>query len=396
MDNNNVNNNDKNDDVHLTNGNNNGSSNGNGTVNGYKLPSKVAILYTDAKRDYFPTEALYITEKDAPAEASIIASYVEKLGIECKTFPGDQNLIENLKEYKPEMVFNLVYSVKGSDYSAGTVPAILDFLEIPYTGADFFGFAFNADKFLVKQVLQRAGVPVPTYQLFNTPNDPIDYNLKFPLISKLNEVHCGVEITRDSISENEKHLRERLRYLISTYKQPVVVEEFIAGREVTAILLEGMHKKVYFGEKVFQDKEQKYNFTTFEDQWMEDTTAKFTYEKYEDPVLREYVKKAFVAARMFDYAKFDIRIDYSGRYYFIDANCNPAFGPRVMMVAISSILHLYGISFYEILRRVIINTLYENSGDYKQTLPSEEVDGENSDETALVVHPDYKETSPTN
>ena len=343
-----------------------GNSNGNGGNNGtgYKLPQKVAVLYTDAKREYFPTEALYITEQDAEKEANIITSYIEKLGIECRALPADLNLIDNLKEFKPEMVFNLVYSVKGSDYSAATVPAILDFLEIPYTGADFFGYAFNTDKFLVKEVLQRAGIPVPHYQLFTTPNDPIDYNLRFPLISKLNEVHCGVEITKDSISENEKHLRERLKYLITTYKQPVVVEEFIAGREVTAILLEGLNKKVYLGEKMFFNPDEKYNFVTFEEQLLgESNAATFKYEKFDDPVIREYVKRAFDATRMYDYAKFDIRIDQSGRYYFIDANCNPAFGPKIMDVALSSILSIYGISFYEILRRLINNTLYGSQPD---------------------------------
>ena len=341
-------------DTTVSNGN---GSNGNGNGASYKLPEKVAILYTDAKPEYFPTEALYTTEKDAEKEAGIIASYVEKLGIQCKTIPADQNLISNILEFKPEMVFNLVYSVKGSDYVAATVPAILDYLDIPYTGADFFGFAFNTDKFLVKEVLQRAGVPVPHYQLFTTPNDIIDYNLRFPLISKLNEIHCGVEITKDSISENEKHLRERLKYLISTYKQPVLVEEFIAGREVTAILLEGVNKKVYFGEKIFNQPDQKYNYVTFEEQWL-GTTDSYRYEKYEDPILREYVKKAFDVTRMYDYAKFDVRVDQSGRYYFIDANCNPAFGPKIMQVALSSIMSMYGISFNEILRRLIINTLY--------------------------------------
>ena len=100
----------------------NTNGNGNGNGNTYKLPEKVAILYTDAKPEYFPTEALYTTEKDAEKEAGIIASYVEKLGIQCKTIPTDQNLISNILEFKPEMVFNLVYSVKGSDYVAATVP----------------------------------------------------------------------------------------------------------------------------------------------------------------------------------------------------------------------------------------------------------------------------------
>ena len=60
---------------------------------------------------------------------------------------------------------------------------------------------------------------------------------------------------------------------------------------------------------------------------------------------------------MADYAKFDVRVDKSGRYFFIDANCNPAFGPVELECAIADILVMYGISFAEILRRLFLNTM---------------------------------------
>ena len=182
------------------------------------------------------------------------------------------------------------------------------------------------------KLLQQNGIPVPNYQLINAPGDTIDPTLRFPLISKLNAIHGAVEITRDAISENEKHLRDRLRFLIQTYKQPVLVEEFIAGREITAILLEGMNRKVYLAEKVFLNQDEEYIYTTFEDQWLLRGDTVFRYSKYDDPILKEYVKKAFDVTKMYDYGKFDIRLDQSGRYFFIDSNCNPAFGPRNWML----------------------------------------------------------------
>ena len=60
---------------------------------------------------------------------------------------------------------------------------------------------------------------------------------------------------------------------------------------------------------------------------------------------------------MTDYGKFDVRVDASNRYFFIDSNTNPAFGPKELNVGISLVLDLYGIGFNEILRRLIINTL---------------------------------------
>ncbi|KKU09479.1 MAG: hypothetical protein UX14_C0045G0011 [Parcubacteria group bacterium GW2011_GWF1_45_5] len=65
---------------------------------------------------------------------------------------------------------------------------------------------------------------------------------------------------------------------------------------------------------------------------------------------------------MSDYGKFDIRIDQSGRYYFIDSNSNPAFGPKELDIAIANILGLYNISFPEILKRLLLNTMRDATG----------------------------------
>jgi D-alanine-D-alanine ligase len=339
--------------------------------NDYELPQKIGIIYSDVHREYFPTEAQYITEKDADEDARLIGSYLETLGVNVLLYPGNALLPAHLRKDKPEMVINLVDSVKGDEALASAIPGVLELLDIPYTGADILGLSLDTNKFLIKKLLEQNGVPIPHYQLFNTPGDYLDPTLRYPLITKLNAIHGAVEITRDAISENEKHLRERLRYLIQTYKQPVLAEEFIVGREITAILLEGMNKKVYLAEKIFMDTSDKYTFTTFEDQWFLPGEAVHQYQKYEDPILKEYIKKAFDVAKMYDYGKFDVRLDQSGRYFFIDTNCNPAFGPKELDVALSVILDLYGISFYEILKRLLLNTVRDSFGKDRLPFPAE-------------------------
>jgi len=281
-------------------------------------------------------------------------------------YPGDATLPGRLRHDRPSVVLNLVGSVKGNEYLASSIPGILELLDLPYTGAGILGEALCYNKFLVKKLLEQNGIPVPRYQLFNTALDQLDPTLRFPLISKLNEIHGAVEITKNAVSETEKHLRERVKFLIETYNQPVLVEEFIVGRELTAMLLEGLNKKVYVGEKVFPKKRQKdkYLFAAFEDQWEKDT---FHYQKYHDPLLRDYVKKAFEITDMADYAKFDIRLDSSGRYYFIDSNSNPAFGPKELDCALANILDLYDINFTEILKRLLLNTIRDSQG--KERLP---------------------------
>lgn len=338
--------------------------------NGFSLPNKVGIIYSDVKREYFPTYEQYLTEKDAFKDAKLISVYLNKLGVDVEIYSGNLDLPEKLKRHRPDVVINLVDSVKGNEYLSATIPALLELLEIPYTGAGILGMSLDHNKFLVKKLLQQNGIPVPHYQLFNTANDILDSSLRFPLISKLNEIHGSVEITEKAISENEKELRKRLNFLIKTYEQPVLVEEFIVGKEFTAILLQGLNKKVYLAEKIFSNKKGKYRIATFDDLWNpENEKDSVLYKKIFDPVLREYVKRVFEIVRMADYGKFDIRLDSSGRYFFLDINCNPAFGPKETYCALSQILDLYGVSFLEILKRLLLNTVRDSLG--KTLLPIE-------------------------
>lgn len=349
-------------------------TNGNGNTNQSALlydplPKRVGVVYSEAKREYFPTEAQFLTEAGAEKDARVIASYLEKMGMETFLFTGDDTLSENLKAKKPDMVFQLVDSVKGNEYLSSCIPGLLELLNIPYTGSDVLGLALCYNKYLVKQLIKAAGIPVPNCQLFLSANDQLDINLRFPLISKLNEIHGAVEINKDSISESEKALRERLKFLVSTYKQPVLVEEFIVGREITALVLEGQNKKVYMAEKKFEKAENKYQIASFDFQWLDnDPDNSWHYEKYTNDTLKELVRKAFEATKMMDYGKFDIRVDDSGRYYFIDANPNPAFGPKELETALGTILEtMYKIDFKEVLRRLIINTYKGPIEDYNGT-----------------------------
>ena len=150
----------------------------------------------------------------------------------------------------------------------------------------------------------------------------------------------------------------------------MLVEEYIVGREITAILMVGFHKKVYLAEKIFKKSRQKYVFSTFESQWLINSDQGFKYRKYHDQLLKEYVKRSFEVTKMADYGKFDVRIDSSGRYYVLDSNSNPAFGPKEMDCAFANILDMYRISFHEILKRLIFNTIREQAGRSLLPLPN--------------------------
>lgn len=320
---------------------------------------KIAIIYSDAKREYFPTQQAYITEVEVKQRAADIVQYLQQMNIIATTVPGDDHLHENLKEFNPNFVINLVDSVYGQEYLCASIPGTLELLHIPYTGSGMIGQSINSNKFLTKNLLEQWGLTIPKYQLIKDKTDEVDYNLDFPLITKLNESHGSIEMDESAIVENEKQLKDRVAYLIDTYHQPVVLEEYIAGREISVIVLEGLNTKVYAAEKIIDPKFiDKHNIASFNIVWNDgdEYEHSISYEKYELPDrVKSQLKTAFDVLKMEDYAKFDLRVDLSGRHYIIDANTNPALGPK--FCSISTILALYGIDFREILSRIIKNAL---------------------------------------
>lgn len=329
---------------------------GSKTVDPLPLPKKVAILYSDVKREYFVTEEMYLSEEGADLYAAQVAKYVEKMGIEVITIAGDNQMAQNLQKFAPDMAINLIDSVRGQSTLGSSVPGLLEILHIPYTGAGTLGWALGTNKFLMYQLLQSSGVPVPTHQLVTSSTDMIDPELRYPLFPKLNYEHSSIGIAEDSICHNEKELRAKLKDLFTTFKQPVLIDEFIAGIEVTASVLDGLNTKVYAVQRKVGEGIE--DVVTFDKKWRDWLTM--SYEKYEDPILKNYVKQAFDILKMSDYARIDIRIDAAGRYYFIDPNANPFFGPpQETHATFSMILDMYGVTFEETLKRMFLNTLQD-------------------------------------
>ncbi len=321
---------------------------------------KVAILYSDVKPEYFPTEEAYLTEKDADVYAGAVAKYVAKMDIDVELFAGDDKLAAKLKKYQPDIAINLVDSVRGDETLAPAVSGMLEMLHVPYTGSGILGQSLNTNKYVIYQLLQNGGVPVPQHQLFTSPHQMIDPVLRYPLFAKLNNMHSSVAIDENSICSNERELRAKLKDMYDQYRQSILVDEFIAGKEVTVPVLDGLNTKVYPAERFFgaaeADKPEGYKFMTFKQKWVNWEDMGFA--KYDNDYLRELARRAFELTKMSDYGRFDVRLDGAGRHYFIDANTNPFFGPpQETHSPYAMILAMYGVDFTEILKRLFLNTL---------------------------------------
>lgn len=149
---------------------------------------------------------------------------------------GDVTLYDRLREVKPDICFNICEGHFG-DAREAQVPAILEMLRIPYTGSQVLTLALCLDKPMTKRVLAYHNLPTPAFQTFERLHEPLDPDMTFPLFVKPSREGTGMGVSSDSIVHNEEQLRAQLKRLFERYDQPVLVEHFIEGREVTVGVL---------------------------------------------------------------------------------------------------------------------------------------------------------------
>lgn len=201
---------------------------------------RVGLLYS-AK-----SNAPHETQEELPWDiwneldsAQSISGYERALqagGHEVIPLEGDLSLPDKLERYKVDICFNTCEGHRAKSREA-QIPAILDMLGVPYTGSGVMALTIALDKAMTKRVLQFYSIPTPAFQVFITGDEPLDSRLSFPLFAKPAYEGSGIGITDKSICRDPKELRSQVRYLLHAYKQTVLVEEFIEGREVTLGLL---------------------------------------------------------------------------------------------------------------------------------------------------------------
>ncbi len=319
------------------------------------MGKKIAVIvYSDARREDFKTQALYETEAEVFDRSKIIKPHIEKLGYEVLLLPGNSNLIAEISKVNPDIVFNLVDSIYGKEDLCPAVPAMLEVARVPYTGASMEGQLLNTNKHRTKSALKDAGLPLPGYQLFSSPEEKVDPGLKFPLIVKLNKFHGSVEISQEAVVENEIELRNRVSYIIAKYGGQVLVEEYISGVEITVMIVDDVNSPLVLGEERIMKRSQKYKMFGFEEAWSDEEL--YDVKKYSlSQKIKNDIILAFRVLEMEDYARFELIVDKEGNHFFIDANSNPAFGPVEAGEAFGYILHMNNIPFSDVAAKIIGN-----------------------------------------
>lgn len=171
---------------------------------------------------------------DLDSESTVI-SLVEAIrsgGHECEFLEGDITLVDTLKKYAPEICFNICEGHYG-DAREAQVPALLEMMQIPYTGSKVLSLALSLDKGMTKRVLTYHDLPTPEFQVFERVDEPLSEDMKYPMFVKPSREGTGMGVSSKSIVYTEDELRERVGYILNKYKQTALVERYIRGREVT-------------------------------------------------------------------------------------------------------------------------------------------------------------------
>lgn len=198
---------------------------------------RVALLYNLAENApqpglHAPRDILY--ELDHPKNVEAYKQALEAGGHEVFPMEGNAFLARRLKDLNIDICFNTCEGYHGDSREA-QVPALLEMLGIPYSGSKVLALALTLDKAMTKRVLIYHGLPTSPFQEFFTADDPIDPRLAahYPLFAKPNSEGTGMGIDDRSILRDESELRERVAYLLNAYQEPVLVERYIRGQDVT-------------------------------------------------------------------------------------------------------------------------------------------------------------------
>lgn len=317
----------------------------------------VAVAYSQVEREWFSTDEAYQAELEVVDRAESVVKEIEALGIAARAYAGDQYFLSALMIDRPDLVLNLVDTLRGKDSLQSSVLGALELAGIPYTGAGIQGLVIGNDRNMVKQMLRSANIPTPDFQYITRKNTGVNPDLGVPLIVKLIEGGGGVGIDADAVKETVEEAQKRVEELISTYHMPVIVEKFIDGLEIASVVLDdGNSRHVFLGQKAFRRKpDGKHYFTNIESY---SEFKPYSFEPVQDASLQrkidEYSIRAFTTLKNKDYSKFDIRVDEkTGTPYFTDCNPNTAFGPQMGLPLTEILSTVYGVEFRTVLKSLL-------------------------------------------
>ncbi len=319
---------------------------------------KIAVVYNRESQNVINLFGQPNREKYGKQAIKRIVDGLKKYGHQVRAFEGDKDLIHNLESFmprvvkseRPGMVFNLSYGIQGQARYTH-VPGILEMVGIPYVGSGPLAHSLALDKVVAKMIFLQNGIPTPPFAVLDAPGFESP-GLSYPLIVKpKNEsVSMGLKVVDD-----EQELREAAQVIFDGFdNQPVLVEQYIEGREVNVGLIGNSPPEALPPcEIVFGSGGP--NIYTSEDKTRE-SGREITWAcpaPIGEALNRQAIdiaQKAFSALGCFDCARVDMRLDEQGNLYVLEINSLPSLGEHGSYVVAAETA---GLDFAALVNRLV-------------------------------------------
>ncbi|MSR30733.1 MAG: ATP-grasp domain-containing protein [Gemmataceae bacterium] len=299
-----------------------------------KLPGdfRVTIIYNqpvlpEEHEDYY--SELEILETVEVIEENLIKSGLvsEKIPLEIDLAP----FIQRLNSNPPHVVLNLFEGFGDFTETEIYLAGLLEWKKIPYTGSSPGPLFIGRDKLLCKQVLSFHGIPTPKF--FQVESLPVaKHDLAWPRMVKPASTDASIGIDQGSVVTNQKELEARVQYVLEKYGSPVLVEEFLDGREFTVALAGYPEAKAMSPSEIHFHIRDKglWPIISYDAKWKPDSVefdgTPFEYPAKMDPALNAEVQqlalRAFHAVGLRDYGRIDLRTNKEGKPFVIEVNPN--------------------------------------------------------------------------
>lgn len=286
--------------------------------------------------------------------------------------------LTKMKKASPNIIFNFVEAIDGNANYESYIAGIFELLQIEYTGNKALTLGNCLNKSRTKQVLQSFGIKTPNYQLayLNKKIEEKKFKLNFPVILKLGKEDASIGISEFSVAYDFNSMNTQLNFLFKNYKQDVLIEEYIKGREINAAILG--NRILPLSEITFKNLPNNLpKIVTYEAKWSEASV----YYKNTVPVcpakLDEKTKikiermalDAFYAMDCRDYARVDFRLSKNNTPYVIEVNPNPDISKDSGFVRSAAAA---GITYDEVLYRLAEFALKRNDNDIQTAFEAQE------------------------
>ncbi len=279
------------------------------------------------------------SEHEVLFTVDVVAGHLGDAGFEVSRLGVSRDpatLLSGLRRAKPDVVFNLFEGLADQYGTEAHAAGLLEWLGLPYTGCPFHTLCLARDKPWTKQLLRGAGLP--TADFFVVEEGPVeDCPIEWPAIVKPGMQDASIGLDQSSVVTDLERLNERVAFLLDAYGPPVLVEEFIRGREFNVGLIESPELRALpVSEIVFVDQGPGYwPIVTYDAKWKpgsrdyEATPAKYPAEVTPrlGRRLHALAKEAFRLLGCRDYARVDFRVRPNGKPCVLEVNPNPDFSP---------------------------------------------------------------------